>query len=89
MTLKSMDLPLPNPLPQNFGRVSFILTLKQSLHSAKMARGQQKVQSQQKNAEKKAKMKKASSQLKAAGAALVHSCTVCKVYASYYLYSES
>ena len=45
-----------------------------------MARGQQKIQSQQKNAEKRAKSKKGSSQLKAAGAALVHSCPVCKVY---------
>ncbi len=44
-----------------------------------MARGQQKVQSQQKNAERKAKMKKGTSQKKAANAALIYSCTVCKV----------
>ena len=46
-----------------------------------MARGQQKIQSQQKNAEKMAKMKKAQShdQKKAAQAALKHVCTVCKV----------
>jgi len=45
-----------------------------------MARGHQKIQSQQKNAEKQAKMKKAqgSDQKKAAQAALVFSCTVCK-----------
>eukprot|EP00794_Sanderia_malayensis_P011844 gene11844-13074_t len=43
-----------------------------------MARGQQKVQSQQKNAERKAKAKKGTSQLKAANAALIYSCTVCK-----------
>jgi len=43
-----------------------------------MARGQQKVQSQQKNAERKAKMKKGTSQKKAANAALIYSCTVCK-----------
>lgn len=48
-----------------------------------MARGHQKVQSQQKNAEKKAAMKKsgsASDQKKAAMKALVHTCTVCKVF---------
>ena len=44
-----------------------------------MARGQQKIQSQQKNAEKKAKQKKGSSQLKAADKALIYSCTVCLV----------
>jgi len=45
-----------------------------------MARGQQKIQSQQKNAEKQAKQKKAqgADQKKAAQAALVYSCTVCK-----------
>lgn len=46
-----------------------------------MARGHQKVQSQQKNAEKKAAMKKSGSaadQKKAAMKALVHTCTVCK-----------
>jgi ribosomal protein L44E len=45
-----------------------------------MARGQQKIQSQQKNAEKQAKMKKAqgSDQKKSAAAALVYSCSVCK-----------
>lgn len=45
-----------------------------------MARGQQKIQSQQKNAEKLAKLKKAqgSDQKKAAAAALVYSCAVCK-----------
>ena len=46
-----------------------------------MARGHQKIQSQQKNAEKKAAMKKTLShdQKKAAQKALVHTCTVCKV----------
>ena len=44
-----------------------------------MARGQQKIQSQQKNAEKRAKQKKGASQLKAADKALVYSCTVCLV----------
>lgn len=45
-----------------------------------MARGQQKIQSQQKNAEKQAKQKKGqgSDQKKAAQAALVYSCSVCK-----------
>ena len=49
-----------------------------------MARGHQKIQSQQKNAEKQAKMKKqqghgAADQKKAALAALKASCAVCKV----------
>ena len=46
-----------------------------------MARGQQKIQSQQKNAEKQAKLKKGggSDQKKAAAAALVYMCSVCKV----------
>lgn len=49
-----------------------------------MARGQQKIQSQQKANEKAAKAKKqqghsASEQKKAAMAALVHVCAVCKV----------
>lgn len=49
-----------------------------------MARGQQKVQSQAKAAEKQAKMKKqqghsSSDQKKAAQAALSHVCAVCKV----------
>ena len=45
-----------------------------------MARGQQKIQSQQKNAEKQAKLKKQSGhdQKKAAKVALVFTCTVCK-----------
>lgn len=48
-----------------------------------MARGQQKIQSQQKAAEKQAKMKKqaghsATDQKKAAMAALKSSCTICK-----------
>lgn len=44
-----------------------------------MARGQQKIQSQQKNAERQAKLKKAggTSQKKSANAALVHTCSVC------------
>jgi len=43
-----------------------------------MARGQQKIQSQQKNAERQAKLKKGgTSQKKSANAALVHKCTVC------------
>lgn len=49
-----------------------------------MARGQQKIQSQAKAAEKTAKIKKqqghsANDQKKAAQKALVHVCTVCKV----------
>lgn len=46
-----------------------------------MARGQQKLQSQQKNAEKQAKLKKQAGhdQKKAAKAALIFTCTVCKV----------
>ena len=46
-----------------------------------MARGQQKLQSQQKNAEKMAKLKKSQGhdQKKAAAAALKFNCTVCKV----------
>ena len=49
-----------------------------------MARGQQKIQSQQKAAEKAAKVKKqqghnAADQKKAALKALVHICAVCKV----------
>ncbi|XP_055340150.1 zinc finger protein 706-like [Paramacrobiotus metropolitanus] len=45
-----------------------------------MARGQQKIQSQQKNQEKMAKLKKqqGSSQIGTAAAALKHSCAVCK-----------
>ena len=50
------------------------------LTQLEMARGHQKIQSQQKNAEKQAKMKKAqgADQKKAAAAALVYSCAVCK-----------
>ena len=49
-----------------------------------MARGQQKLQSQAKNAEKQAKLKKAQSgglqeHKKSAAAALVYTCSVCKV----------
>lgn len=45
-----------------------------------MARGHQKIQSQQKNAEKQAKQKKSqgSDQKKAAAAALTYVCAVCK-----------
>jgi ribosomal protein L44E len=44
-----------------------------------MARGQQKIQSQQKNAEKQAKQNKgAHDHKKAAKVALVFTCTVCK-----------
>ena len=54
-----------------------------------MARGQQKIQSQQKNAEKLKKMKKAQGhdQKKAANAALVYSCVVCKVCCQYQKYT--
>lgn len=50
------------------------------LPQVEMARGHQKIQSQQKNAEKQAKMKKSqgSDQKKAAQAALVYVCAVCK-----------
>ena len=46
-----------------------------------MARGQQKIQAQQKNAAKQAALKKGkgSDQKKAAQAALTHQCPVCKV----------
>lgn len=46
-----------------------------------MARGQQKIQSQQKNAKKAAEKKKAqgADQKNAAKAALVHTCPVCRV----------
>lgn len=46
-----------------------------------MARGQQKIQSQQKNAKKAAEKKKgqAADQKTAAKAALVHTCPVCRV----------
>jgi len=44
-----------------------------------MARGQQKIESQQKNAEKAAKAKKGGlDQKKSAAAALVYTCSVCK-----------
>lgn len=58
--------------------VSFTLVLELSFE---MARGQQKIQSQQKNAEKAAKLKKGQShdQKKAAQAALTYKCTVCMV----------
>ncbi|XP_020562838.1 zinc finger protein 706 isoform X1 [Oryzias latipes] len=48
-----------------------------------MARGQQKIQSQQKNAKKAAEKKKAqgADQKTAAKAALVHTCPVCRVSA--------
>lgn len=50
-----------------------------------MARGHQKIQSQAKNQEKLAKLKKqqghsATDQKKAAQKALVHVCSVCKVF---------
>lgn len=55
-----------------------------------MARGQQKIQSQAKAAEKAAKVKKqqghsANDQKKAAQKALVHVCSVCKVRIFVYL----
>lgn len=52
-----------------------------SLGSANMARGHQKIQSQQKNAKKQAEMKKAKGhdQKTAAKAALVFTCAVCRV----------
>jgi ribosomal protein L44E len=43
-----------------------------------MARGQQKIQAQQKNAEKMAKMKKGTSQKASAAKALTYTCTICK-----------
>ena len=51
------------------------------INQAKMARGQQKIQSQQKKAEKNAKLKKqaGSDQKKSAAKALIFTCTVCKV----------
>lgn len=52
-----------------------------SLGFANMARGHQKIQSQQKNAKKQAEMKKAKGhdQKTAAKAALVFTCAVCRV----------
>lgn len=49
-----------------------------------MARGQQKIQSQQKNAKKSAEKKKGqgADQKTAAKAALVHTCPVCRVSAA-------
>jgi hypothetical protein len=44
-----------------------------------MARGHQKELAQQRNAKKNSGKKDASNQKKAAGAALIHQCTVCKV----------
>ena len=44
-----------------------------------MARGHQKELAQQRNAKKNSGKKDSSSQKKAAGAALIHQCTVCKV----------
>ena len=49
------------------------------LQIVEMARGQQKIQSQQKNAERQAKLKKAQSSKRAENKALIYSCTVCKV----------
>ena len=46
--------------------------------SSAMARGQQKIQSQQKNAQKNAKKASSHDQKKAAQKALVFTCTVCK-----------
>lgn len=59
--------------------LNFIVTI-----NNKMARGQQKLQSQAKAQEKQAKQKKqqghsATAQKKAAQKALVHVCSVCKV----------
>jgi len=47
-----------------------------------MARGQQKIQSQQKNAEKQAKLKKMAGTdgKKTAAAALTYTCVLCKVF---------
>ena len=58
-----------------------LLPKSKSFSVSSMARGQQKIQSQQKNAEKAAKAKKgaAMDQKKAAQAALTYVCTVCKV----------
>ena len=44
-----------------------------------MARGHQKIQSQQKNAERKAKAKNKTDHKAAAKKALVHMCPVCRV----------
>ena len=65
----------------------FVLNNCTVLQQYKMARGHQKIQSQQKNAEKQSKMKKAqgTDQKKAAQAALVYVCAVCKACASYLL----
>lgn len=50
-----------------------------------MARGQQKIQAQQKNAKKSAEKKKGqgADQKTAAKAALVHTCPVCRVIAAF------
>ena len=44
-----------------------------------MARGHQKIQSQKKNLERQAKMKKQTDHKSAAKKALVHTCPVCRV----------
>ena len=55
------------------------ITSSSHVHSTAMTRGQQKIQAQQKNAAKQSKMKKgAHDQKKAAQAALVYSCPVCR-----------
>jgi len=68
-------------LKSNYDRlIEFMINHCTLFTQLKMARGHQKIQSQQKNAEKQAKMKKgqSSDQKKAAQAALVYSCAVCK-----------
>jgi len=65
-------------------RLYYFLTYVWIYLTFRMARGQQKIQSQAKAAEKSAKLKKqqghsANDQKKAAQKALVHVCTVCKV----------
>ena len=50
-----------------------------------MARGHQKELAQQRNAKKNSGKKDSSSQKKAAGAALIHQCTVCKVISIFLL----
>merc|ERR1712080_361770 len=60
-------------------KVDVVKYIQDWLHINSMARGQQKIQSQQKNAERQAKLKKAggTSQKKSANAALVFTCSVC------------
>lgn len=67
--------------PQSAAVVSHVCRLNVFFLFVDMARGQQKIQSQQKNAKKQAEQKKKQGhdQKAAAKAALIYTCTVCRV----------